>query len=331
MSEIDITQYIPLKTDEGSPRVARTSPTSDDSSAQQQSPDQNSPSPKKTAESSQKPAVHETAVTISATLSNLEAGSRIKANYLGVDGQDRPLITAKTGTYTVKYAPEYQPEINKIPQGAVLEVKILKIDREIEARLIFRDPGAKDKTAISLAVTLELTSLGDAPPRSRAIPGKDNLPPGQQQLSYQATDLYRAENIARESDRKLNQLPPSATSPNYTLYEKAVPQKDRPAMASATATRPPIAGNALIAQEQVIKTPLKTPDTGPAATTPQDGIRSAEINFAKLLYKNTLATVIKTFTAATENLPEIIQKNLGNTGILTTLDTGRNFTLKIES
>jgi len=333
MSDIDAPSHIPRQTGEAATRVTRTSTTSDDSSAEQKSGDNRTLPPEKTTETPEKPAVHETAVTISTSLSSLEAGGRITAEYLGVDGQGRPLIASESGTYTVTYDPKEQPKIERIPRDATLEIKIFKVDRQIEARLIFQDPATKN--TISLAVTLELTSLGDGPPRPRPAAGREHLPLEQQKISYQTTALFRAENIARESASKLAGLPLPAATTNYTLYEKALPQENRPAI-----VRTAIAGNALIAQEQAQGQTAQGQTaqegqtaTGPAGTGPAPPGESLPPvrDIQGLLNKNTLATVIKTFPAAPDNLPEIIRQQLGSVLPLMALEAGRNFTLHIDS
>lgn len=328
MSDIDAPSHIPRQTGEAATRVTRASTTSDDSSAEQKSGDNKTPPPEKTTETPEKAAVHETAVTISTSLSSLEAGGRITAEYLGIDGQGHPLIASESGTYTVTYDPKEQPKIERIPRDATLEIKILKVDRQIDARLIFHDPAAK--SAISLAVTLELTSLGNGPPRPRPTAGREHLPLEQQKISYQTTAVFRAENIARESASKLAGLPLPAATTNYTLYEKALPQENRPAI-----VRTAIAGNALIAQEQTQEQTqgqttqgLIQTGTGPAA--PGESLPPVR-DIQGLLNKNMLATVIKTFPAAPDTLPEIIRQQLGPVSPLMALRTGRNFTLHIDS
>lgn len=322
MSEIDAPSNIPLRTGEGAQRVTRASTTSDDSSAQQQSADQKAQTPGKTPDNKENPATHETAVTISTSLSNLESGNLIVTKYQGIDAQKRPLIVSETGTYVVKYDATHQPEIDKIPQGATLEVKILKLERDIEARLVHRDPVmAKPGTPpLSIPVTLELTGLGNAPPKIRVTADQSHPHLDKQQLSYQAMDLYRAENIARESANKLRELPLPATTTNYTLYEKSVPQHDRPAI-----IRSSIAGNALIAQEQMIKAPP------PATQVPTVKAGPVVMNVEKLLHQNTLATVIKHIPGVAEDIPEIVRKQLGTTSPLDSLPAGSNFTLRIHA
>lgn len=343
MSEIDAPSKVALQTGEGATRVTRASTTSDDSSTQQQSSDGKTQTPKKPPESKEKTPPHETAVTLSTSLSTLEVGSRINAEYQGIDGQGRPLIVSESGTYVVKYDPRYKPDIDKIPQGATLEVRILKVERDIEARLIYTDPAQPKKSppTVSLPVTLELTGLGSAPPKVRLPNDPSMLTRDKHPLSYQATELYRAENIARESAHKLKELPLPATTTNYTLFERAVPSLVRP-----TITRSSLAGNALIAQEQVkeqvkeqgIKTP---PSGGPdasltsamaspmvAGAVPADALTT---QVEKLLHKNTLATVIKNIPRAASDLPEIVRKHFAATTPLDTLKAGSNFTLRIDS
>lgn len=349
MSEINTPSNVALQTGEGATRVTRTSTTSDDSSAQQQPNDKKPPAPEKSQEVKEKAAAYDTAVTISASLSNLEAGSKIAASYLGVDGQGRPLITSETGTYVVKYDPAHQQDIEKLPQKAVLEVKILKVDREIEARLIYQDPAPEKSTQppLSIPVNLALTGLGNIAPKISASALQNQQPLEGQKISYQATNLYHAEHTARESANKLKELPLPATTTNYTLYEKATPQQNRPVIVSSS-----IAGNALIAQEQGGKaaasaqaqqaagsTSTGTLATGTLATgTLATGISAAhesaaagQANLEKLLHVNMLAMVIKNMPKATTQLPEIVQRQLGQTGPLDDLKAGHNFTLRIHS
>jgi len=318
----------PLVTDDGAARVTRASSTSDDSSAQQQPNDKKSPAPEKLQDAKEKPVPYDTAVTISASLANLEEGSKISATYLGIDGQNRPLISSETGTYVIKYDVSHQKDIEKIPPNVVLSVNILKLDREIEARLIYSPPSnttASGNPPLSIAVTLELTALGSAPPKIRTSIDQNPLPIEQQQISYRTTDIFRAEKIARDSANKLNELPLPATTTNYTLYERATPQQSRPAATIQSS----IAGNGLIAQEQIVKlSPQNIGQTlAPAAT--------AQINLEKLLHINLLATVVKNIPKEAINLPDIVQKQLGQTSSLdNSLDNikaGRNFTLRIES
>ncbi|MCF6215637.1 MAG: hypothetical protein L3J58_05625 [Emcibacter sp.] len=318
----------PLITDDGTARVTRTSSTSDDSSAQQQPHDKKSRAPEKLQESKEKPAPYDTAVTISTSLVNLEEGSEVSATYLGIDGQGRPLITSETGTYVIKYDVSQQKDIEKIPPNADLAVKILKLDREIEARLIYNPPQnitVPENPPLSIAVTLELTALGSAPPKIRASLDQNPLPIEQQQTSYRTTDIFRAEKIARESANKLNELPLPATTTNYTLYERATPQQSRPPATIQSS----IAGNVLIAQEQIVKLPPqdKAQALAPAAT--------AQMNVEKLLHINILAAVVKNIPKETINLPEIVQKQLGQASrqdnMLDNIKAGSNFTLQIQS
>ncbi len=318
----------PLVTGDGTARVTRASSTSDDSSAQQQPNDKKSPAPEKLQDTKEKPVPYDTAVTISTSLANLEEGSKISATYLGIDGQNRPLISSETGTYVIKYDVSHQKDIEKIPPNVVLSVKILKLDREIEARLIYSPPPnttAPGNPPLSIAVTLELTALGSAPPKIRPSIVQNPLPIEQQQISYRTTDIFRAEKIARDSANKLNELPLPATTTNYTLYERATPQQSRPAATIQSS----IAGNGLIAQEQIVKlSPQNIGQTlAPAAT--------AQINLEKLLHVNLLATVVKNIPKEAINLPDIVQKQLGQTSpldnSLDNIKAGRNFTLRIES
>lgn len=326
MSEIDGPSNIPLQAGEAATRVTRASTTSDDSSTQQQSSDKKTTTPKKNHETKEQPATHETAVIISTSLSNLEAGISITANYQGIDGQNRPSIVSDTGTYVVKFDIAHQPDIDKIPQDATLEIRILKVEREIEARLIYRDPTAANinPPQISIPVTLELTGLGSAPPTVRSTDDQSHQPPDKQKLSYQASDLYRAEHIARESTTKMNELPLPATT-NYTLYERAVPQHDRPAI-----IRSSIAGNALLAQEQVTKVATQTPQTSltGASKVKTDPLT---IDVEKLLHKDIFSTVIKNIPKVAVDLPEIVRKHLAATTPLDNLKAGSNFTLRIHS
>ncbi|VAX02454.1 hypothetical protein MNBD_ALPHA03-497 [hydrothermal vent metagenome] len=324
----------PLVTGDGAARVTRASSTSDDSSAQQQPNDKKSPAPEKLQDTKEKTTSYDTAVTISASLANLEKGSKISATYLGIDGQDRPLISSETGTYVIKYDVSYQKDIEKIPPNVLLSVKILKLDREIEARLIYSPPPnttASGNPPLSIAVTLELTALGSAPPKIRTPIDQNPLPIEQQQISYRTTDIFRAEKIARDSANKLNELPLPATTTNYTLYERATPQQSRPAATIQSS----IAGNGLIAQEQIVKLSPQVGGPVQGQGQAQASVATAQINLEKLLHVNLLATVVKNIPKEAINLPDIVQKQLGQTSpldnSLDNIKAGRNFTLRIES
>ncbi|VAV87554.1 hypothetical protein MNBD_ALPHA02-565, partial [hydrothermal vent metagenome] len=320
MREIDVPlNNVPLQTNDGAGRVTRTSSASGDSSAQQQQPDQQSPPPEKSRETAERAPGHETAVTISASLSNLEAGSRVNAEYQGIDGEDRPLIVSETGTYVVNYDPKYQPEIDKLTKDTALEVQIIKLDRQIEARLVFNDPAPASPAAppVSIPVTLALVGLGSQPPQAR--PEQANVPLEQQTISYQ--DLYRAENIARDSAAKLKELPLPGVAPNYNLYEKAVPRQDGPAIIQSAT----IAGNALIVQEQAVRTSTIT------AEIPTVKIARQAVKLDGIVDKDTLATVIKQLPGAEINLPAIVRRQLAPAGLLDGLAVGQNFTLRIQS
>jgi len=315
-------------TSDGTARVTRASSTSDDSSAQQQPHDKKSPAPEKIQEPKEKPASYDTAVTISASLVNLEEGSEVSAMYLGIDGQDRPLIASETGTYVIKYDVSHQKDIEKIPANAALAVKILKLDREIEARLIYNPPPnttTPENPPLSIAVTLELTALGNAPPKIRSPLDQSPLPIEQQQISYRTTDIFRAEKIAKDSANKLNELPLPATTTNYTLYERATPQQSRPAAIIQSS----IAGNGLIAQEQAAKLPQQ--NLGRTLAPPA----TAQSNPEKILHVNMPATVVRNIPGEILNLPEIVQKQLGQASrqdnMLDGIKAGRNFTLQIQS
>jgi len=347
MSDIDGPSKIPLKTGDGATRVTRASTTSDDSSAQQQPPEKRAKSPERQSEVKGKKPTHETAVTLSSSLSNLQQGARFSAHYDGVDGQGRPLITAESGTYVVKYDPAQQDQIDKLPPNATLEIRILKVDREIEARLHYSAPGAKAaaQPSIALSVVLELTGLGGEPPRISVTAPQGPPESGPQSPPYRTSALYLAENIARESARKIQELPLPTTSANYTLYERAVPRPDRPAVRQSK-----IAANALIAQEVIPGSSQPPPAAPPgdsagitpapaeniAPATPQDtpsrtsaGIIATDIE--KLLHKNTLATVVKNFPRMTVALPEIVQKQLGRTDPLNEIKAGGALMVRIES
>ncbi|MBL4803044.1 MAG: hypothetical protein JKY45_14260 [Emcibacter sp.] len=328
MSEIDGPSNISPHTGEGATRVTRPSSTSDDSSAQQQSTEQKASTPDKTQKNIEKPASHETAVTISTNLSNLEAGNRISTNYLGIDGEDRPLIASNEGTYVVKYDAVHQQDIDKIPQGATLDVKILKVEREIEARLILPDPatGKAPSPPISIPVTLELIGLGVNPPRVNIPTDQSQLPIDQLRIPYKATDLYQAENTTRESAIKLKELPLTTTTTNYTLFEKAVPQHNRPVIIRSVVTE-----NILLAQEQ---TTLKTSSATAEKLTVPVKTNLLTKNIEKLLHRNTLATVIKNIPKLDVKdlkLPEMVRNQLGIIGPLDNLKAGQNLTLRINS
>ncbi|VAV93398.1 Transcriptional regulator, GntR family domain / Aspartate aminotransferase [hydrothermal vent metagenome] len=328
MEEIYNPPNLSLKTGEGATRVTPASTASDGSSTQQQPDDKKSPATEKAQETTVKSTPYDSAVTISTNLSNLEAGVTITASYLGVDGQDRPLIVSETGTYVVKYDPSLQKDMAKIPPHAVLEVKILKLDREIEARLTYPDPSGQ-KTPLSIPVTLELIGLGNAPPKIRASADQNPLPLEQQKISYQTTDLLRAENIAVESANKLKEMPLPATTTNYTLYEQATPQPTSPVI-----IRSSIAGNALIAQEMAVKSTSENPaqvTSPPSAEAVKVKPDPLTVNLERLLHKNTLATVIKNIPNVAGQLPDIVQRQLGATGPLDHLKGGDNFTLRISS
>lgn len=176
---------------------------------------------------------------------------------------------------------------------------------------------------MSIPITLELISLGDLPPKLTLSAEQNHLPQDQLTLSYQAGDLYRAEHIARESAHKLNELPLPATTTNYTLYEKAVPQPNRP-----TVIRSVVAGNALIAQELPHKTPPPIPTNAIATAVKTDPLA---VNIEKILHKDTLATVIKNIPRVDTALPDIVRKQLGTSSPLDHLKAGHNFTLRIDS
>ena len=320
MREIDVPlNNVPLQTNDGAGRITRTSSASGDSSAEQQQPDQQSPPPEKSRETAERAPGHETAVTISASLSNLEAGSRISAEFKGIDGEDRPLIVSETRTYVVNYDPKYQPEIDKLTKDTALEVQIIKLDRQIEARLVFNDPvpASPAMPPVSIPVTLELVGLGSQPPQAR--PEQANVPLEQQTISYK--DLYRAENIARDSAAKLKDMPLLGVAPNYNLYEKAVPRQDGPAIIQSAT----IAGNALIVQEQSVRASTITAEIPTVKNARQ------AVNLDSIIDKDTLATVIKQLPGAEINLPAIVRRQLAPAGPLDSLAVGQNFTLSIQS
>jgi len=318
---------------EGAARVTRTSSTSDDSSAQQQPHDKKTPAPEKNPDIKEKPASYDTAVTISTSLSNLEEGSKISATYLGIDGQDRPLIASETGTYVVKHDPSHQKDIDKIPPNAVLSVKILKLDREIEARLIYQNPPQNTAPPLPenipqpIPVTLELIGLGSDPPKIRASIDQNSLPPDPHKIAYRTTDIHRAEHIAKESANKLKELPLPSTT-NYTLYERATPQQRSPAIIPSS-----IAGNGIIAQEHIAQTPPQILGQNKEQNKGQSLTAAVipRLNIEKLLHVNRLAIVVKNIPQKNINLPEIVQKQLGQPGPLGNMKAGHNFTIRIDS
>jgi len=355
MSDIELPKQVPFP---GGPvsQVNRPSPSSDEKPEEQQTPDQKAQTTEKPAEINEKSAPHETAVIISNSLSSLEVGSRITASYEGIDGQDRPLISSDTGTYVVKYDPSLQPDVDKLPPHATLEVRILTLDREIGARIIYHDPAVKKSptSTLSIPVTLEIIGLGSAPPKVRHSIDLPHLSHEDQRQAYQLSDIQRAGRVALDSGRKFDELPLPVRTTNYTLYEKAVPRADRPAI-----IRTSIVGTALIAQEQTIKSPAAlqtgttqvtkggdaslppgTPSVPSASltensTSPQEHAAPQNppvaIDVAKLLHHDTRATVIKIIPQDNLVLPEIVQKHLGHSTPLENFRPGNSFNIRITS
>ncbi len=334
MSEIDGPSNINLKTGEGATRVTRPSTTSDENTPQEQSGDKRANPTDKTRETKEKAGPYDPAVTLSSNLSRLEADTEVAAKYVGVDGQGRPLITTDAGTYVVKYDHTHKKDFDKIPQNSILNIKIIKIERDIEARLTFQELPAQKAPhpPISMPVTLELTGLGSGPAKVSAH-AQTNIPIELQTISYDSSNLHRAERIAMESAHKISEMPLPMSTTNYTLYEKSVPLENRAAITQSTIPR-----NALIAQEQI-----SAPSSSLQATAPPLGtqtVPNTSVKFASdpltqaaenLLHKNILATVIKTIPKPTIKLPDIVEKHLGSTGPLEVLKAGQSFTLHIDS
>ncbi|WP_339860546.1 hypothetical protein [Paremcibacter congregatus] len=325
MSDIDAPHSLPLRTGEGPGRVTRTSTTSEENSPQQQSTGKRSNASSQGAEAKELSASHETAVTLSTSLSNLDVGTRITARYIGVDAAERPLLETATGTYSVKFDPVQQQKIDKIPQGATVNLGITRIEHKIEARLSYIDPKQKNPQRITLPqpVTLELTNLGTAPPLVRPAPAQSSP-------SYQANDLFLAGKIALESADKAKILPTPGASTNYTLYERARPEPHHRDPVQAAVRQTVLTGNVLLAQEKQTTAPQQAGAAPASPATAPEQITSS-LDAARILHRDIPGTVVKNITHDTAALPRSVRQHHDITTPLDGLNVGQNFTLQIES
>lgn len=335
MSEIDTPSHLTLQTGEAATRVTRPANTSDENSPQQQSSGRHSANSEQLPDNSKNQSTpHETAVTLSPSLSAIEAGTKIPAQYVGVDGEERPLLETPNGTFVVKYDPALQAEIAKLPPGVPLDVKITHVDKTIEARLTYLDPAKKppQKVTLSHTVTLELTGLGKAPPQVRPTAEQNQFPQEKLHLSYRANDLFLAGKIAAESAGKINNLPIPDASTNYTLYEKAVPHQHLSPSQQPAVHQSIIEGNALFAQEQTGIQPPASPHT-PVSTAvgKTTDVQPQPLNFTPLLHQDIFATVIKNIPHHPADLPDFIKPHAAMSGPLDNFLAGHNFTLRIQS
>lgn len=346
MSEIGTPTRTEFQTGEGAKRVTQTSTTSDETT-QQQLPGKQAKQAEHIDEAEKQARLHDPAVSISASLTNLEAGGKIIANHIDYDGEGRPIITTEQGSYTLIYDAADEKDIQIRLRQYPVEIKIVSIDQEIKAEIIQTVPHrtsperstGETVAKEAIAVSLTLTSLGLTPPRINPQTAENQLAQENTRLQYRATDLYRAESIAKESAVKIEELPLPTSAGSYTLYHKksaALPQT----VPSSSATL----SSSVMAQEIVVKATAPIPATpsgnSPSATavnspSPQTfpalqaGTTPNELN--NFLQKTIFASVIKTFPKLDVPLPQKILKEIGLTTPLDNLRKGESFKIKIET
>jgi len=336
MSEIGTPSRTEFQTGEGTKRVTQTATTSDEGKAEQQPGGKQSHKSEQKEETPKQPRGHDPAVNISASLANLEVGGKIIANHIDHDGDARPIITTEQGSYTLKYEAADEKNVQKLLRQYPIEIRILSIDQDIKAEIIppaqerqKADNGLKEAVAISLT----LTNLGHSPPRVTRPVSQEVLPQEKSNLQYRATDLYRAESIARESAVKIGELPLPTSSAGYILYQKKAPEQPK------TPPTSPVSAS-VIAQEysspegkQNIP-PSAAQLSGNGATlqaTQAENITVKPDALNGFLQKTISATVVKTFPRLNVPLPEKILKEIGLTTPLDHFTKGQKFSIRIDS
>ena len=328
MSEIGSTQKPEFNQQESPSRVTPTSTTSDQG-AHQQAPNEQARRGEKPAEPAKQVLHHDPAVTLSASLVHLQAGSSFIARIEGRDGESRPVIATDKGTYVVQTLPDLEEALAKLPPDTKAAVQITAVDKEITATLTpvrtEKHTGLEERIFRPTEVTLTLVNVN-----SNLLPGagpSSLSTPADQGVHYQASNLYKAEQIARNISGPIEQIPLPTVTRSYTFFEPGKTEKPentapgQPAAAakvSAGLSRSVI-GAPIIAQETATPAPAASP-----LNIQQPGLE-------QLLQKPVFATVIKTYPKPDTPLPAFVQKEIALVSPLDNIPKGSNFTLSVQS
>ncbi|WP_321394054.1 hypothetical protein [Emcibacter sp.] len=327
MSEIGGPQKPDFSQQDNPTRVTPTSTTSDQG-AQQQSPKGQSAKTEKTADGHKEVQHHDPAVTLSASLLHLQAGSSFIAKVEGRDGEGRPVISTEKGTYVVQAPPENEAALAKLPPESRALIQISAVDKEIVATITpirtEKHTGLEEKTFQPSEVILTLVNVASnilpGTPGTATVAASAN--PG---FHYQASNLYKAEQIARNISGPLETLPLPTVTQSYTFFETgqnaAAGRIDKNTLAGHT--RAPLSST-------IISTPVIAQETG-AVRTPVQPDKLQKAGLENLLHKPVFATVIKTYPKPDIPLPAFVQKEIALDTPLDDIPRGKGFSLSVLS
>ncbi|WP_417317151.1 hypothetical protein [Emcibacter sp.] len=327
MSEIGSTQKPDFSQQDSPSRVTPTSTTSDQGT-HQQTPRGESAPPEKGGETSKQTNHHDPAVALSASLLHLQAGSNFVAQVEGRDGEGRPIITTEKGTYVVQALPEQEEILSRLPPHIQATVQITSVDKEITATLTpirtEKHASLEGKTFLPRDVTLTLIGVA-----ANILPGAGAAPPGLAtgtDAQYQASNLYKAEQIAKSISGSLDQIPLPTVTHSYTLFNAgSTGTKDSTGIGRTDITGKTSRGlSATLINSPVIAQETATPAAAGRTRIQQAGLET-------LLHKPVFATVIKTYPKPDIPLPAFVQKEIPPESPLDTLPKGSGFTLSVQS
>lgn len=323
MSEIGTPPKVDFHPQDGTDRVTRLSTASDHGTTEQQLADRQSQKSDTPAENERAPAPHDPAVILAATLAHLDAGSRFSAEFSGTDGEGRPLVTSELGSYVVTYDAANEEEFQKISRQNAFDIRVLTIDKQIEAEIIRRDPDI----ARNIPVTLTLTGLASDLPLQTALPDPTEAL-SSVQAQYQASTLYRAESIAREIADKLHELPLPTTTPNYTVYG-TLPLDDASKPLPPNIPAPNVATPNITATAATLFVQEQGEEASKIRPAPSVGLGPQS-----LIQQVIPALIVKNFpqvsTAPPAGLPNVVRKELEKNPLVK-LNTGVAFTIRVEA
>ncbi|WP_138379773.1 hypothetical protein [Luteithermobacter gelatinilyticus] len=338
MSEIGGPQKPDFSPQESPNRVTPASTTSDQR-PRQEATGHSAPRADNAGEADKPIPHHDPAVTLSASLLHLRAGSNFTARTDGLDVEGRQTLATDSAVYLVQSKPEIEKALAKLSPGTAVMVKIDQVDKEIRATLIpVRNekpgdtPGSSDTSLfqpVQVSLTLIKVKAGFTTPQHPAQEDAFSPPAGYQ---YQASTLYRAEQIARNMSGNMENFPLPTSGTAYTFFEKPVPASPPPdhgktaPVAPETATKsitpplsPKITATPLLAQEQ----------TPPPVASPPPAAVQAELE--TLLNRELLATVVKTYPNPASSLPSFVAREIGLDSILDRLPQGSHFSFRVHA
>ncbi|MFC7048659.1 hypothetical protein [Emcibacter nanhaiensis] len=328
MSEIGSTQKPEFNQQESPSRVTPTSTTSDQG-AHQQTPNEQARRGEKTAESSKQVHHHDPAVTLSASLVHLQAGSSFIARVEGRDGESRPVIATDKGTYVVQAQPELEQALAKLPPDTKAAVQITSVDKEINATITpvrtEKHIGLEEQIFRPTEVTLTLVNVNSAVlPDTGQPPSASATEPG---FHYQASNLYKAEQIAKNLSGAIEQIPLPTVTRSYTFFDSGraghaggqEPGQSNTASSTGGGLSSSVIGAPIIAQEASAPAPASPPN------------RVQQTGLEQLLQKPVFATVIKTYPKPDTPLPAFVQKEIALDSPLDDIPKGKGFNLSVQS